>query len=490
MKVNDKAPKNYEDWIDSGHVIIPCDKKRSILTKWSDLSFKLSKEEWKAEHLGRQMALRLDKYIDFDVDNHLIKRFTSDYLKGCSAIFGRKNSPTSHYLWTGSVEPIKFILPKELSNYTKDFTHGNTLCELRHDIKQYTLVPESEYHLNNEIIEWEHYEGIQEYSGSLKLDVGKIALSTALCILYPEKGDRDNYCTAIAGVLLSHTKWTLDEIDNFIYRISVEALDDRPQDRSRKGTTHSKSNRKLGMPTIASAVGGDCTVKTIQLLFSWIGITSEAVEGQEAIGDIIEYAPDRYEIEVNGTRDGVKTKVLIEVDGPTLMKQSFFYDEVMKQAQVWIPKMKPVDFEKIMKMKFETRRKSDNYIEEASEDLIFIKHFKHYIASKSAFTEKKNLLDFQLPFYDIKKEALEFNLDSFEDFLDSKRITIKRVDLVRKVKRILKANKNKGKVNGKSCVSWKIDKWDLPREQITIEGEYKEGGEVKEIDFEADAIED
>jgi len=210
MKVNDKAPRNYEDWIDSGHVIIPCDKKRSILTKWSDLSFKLSKEEWKAEHLGRQMALRLDKYIDFDVDNHLIKRFTSDYLKGCSAIFGRKNSPTSHYLWTGSVEPIKFILPKELSNYTKDFTHGNTLCELRHDIKQYTLVPESEYHLNNETIEWEHYEGIQEYSGSLKLDVGKIALSTALCILYPEKGDRDNYCTAIAGVLLSHTKWTLD----------------------------------------------------------------------------------------------------------------------------------------------------------------------------------------------------------------------------------------------------------------------------------------
>ena len=95
-----------------------------------------------------------------------------------------------------------------------------------------------------------------------------------------------------------------------------------------------------------------------------------------------------------------------------------------------------------------------------------------------------------MPFYDIKKEALEFNLDSFEDFLDSKRITIKRVDLVRKVKRILKANKNKGKVNGKSCVSWKIDKWDLPREQITIEGEYKEGGEVKEIDFEADAIED
>ena len=56
MKVNDKAPRNYEDWIDSGHVIIPCDKKKSILAKWSDLSFKLSKEEWKAEHLGRQMA--------------------------------------------------------------------------------------------------------------------------------------------------------------------------------------------------------------------------------------------------------------------------------------------------------------------------------------------------------------------------------------------------------------------------------------------------
>ena len=62
------------------------------------------------------------------------------------------------------------------------------------------------------------------------------------------------------------------------------------------------------------------------------------------------------------------------------MKQIPFYDEVMKQAAVWVPKMKPVDFDKVMKMKFEARSTSDEYVEEAAEDMVFIKHFGQYIS--------------------------------------------------------------------------------------------------------------
>jgi hypothetical protein len=430
------------------------------------------------------MGLRLDKYIDLDIDNDFVKYFTKDYIKKCGAIFGRKNSPTNHYLWAGTVEAKKFILPRDFKNYTDKFSHGATLCEIRHDITQYTLVPETKYHTTNEVIEWEHFEGIHEYVGNLTMDVGKLALSTALCIIYPEEGDRDNFCTAIAGVLLSHTKWTLKEIDEFIYRVAVEAKDHKPEERENKGTSHSKANRKLGMPTIAQCVGNNCSVGAIQTLFSWIGITNEAVEGQAAIGDIIEYGQNRYLVKVNAVVNDKPKQVQIIVTGPTLMKQHLFYDEVISQASVWVPKMKPVEFEKIMRAKYEARSRSENYVEEANENLRFKKYFKSYIRKEKAYTDKKELYNHKLPYFDLGKSSIQFNLDMFEDYLESQKINMKRVDLVMKIQMILEGKKIHGKdPNNKSFVYWKIDKPDIDKEDILVEGEVVE--EVQQIDYEA-----
>ena len=39
-----KAPITYEDWIDLGRVIIPCDTKQSVVEKWSDPDLKLQKK--------------------------------------------------------------------------------------------------------------------------------------------------------------------------------------------------------------------------------------------------------------------------------------------------------------------------------------------------------------------------------------------------------------------------------------------------------------
>ena len=81
----------------------------------------------------------------------------------------------------------------------------------------------------------------------------------------------------------------------------------------------------------------------------------------------------------------------------------------------------------------------------------------------------------------MKKKYLEFSLDSFEDFLVEKRIKIKRVDLVMDVQKILKAKKNRGKINGISCVSWRIDNYDLAKEDLVIDGEYEEVKETERI---------
>jgi hypothetical protein len=51
-----------------------------------------------------------------------------------------------------------------------------------------------------------------------------------------------------------------------------------------------------------------------------------------------------------------------------------------------------------------------------------------------AFTDKKQLYVYKLPYYEHKDSSIYFNLDQFEDYLESQKINIKRVDLVLKYK--------------------------------------------------------
>ena len=61
--------------------------------------------------------------------------------------------------------------------------------------------------------------------------------------------------------------------------------------------------------------------------------------------------------------------------------------------------MKPADFEEIMRRKYEAREKSKDYVEDAEEDLRFVKYFKNYISEQKAYTNKKELAYFGLPYY-------------------------------------------------------------------------------------------
>ena len=469
-----KPPVNYEDWINLGKIIIPCLKGRPIAKDWQKPDFKITKEEWKNKYLHCAMGLRLDENIDFDIDNDLTKRFIDKYVKSNGAIYGRPSNPRSHYWWKGQLPKKQFVLPKELEKYYEKFPHGATLCEIRSSSSQYTIVPESKHSKADEYVKWEKYEGINEYVGNLNTDLRKVALSTALCILYASQGQRDNYCAAVAGTLLKHTKWSESEIDEFIYNLALESDDNEAEDRARKGTSGKKANRNLGMPKLAEIIG--CSTRTVAELFNWVGVEYAASGeiAQEAVGDIIEYGHDRYVVKINAFVDGLLKEKEIRVDGPTLMNQKSFYDAVIIQASVWIPKMKPTDFETIMRKKYENRTQSENYDEDSNEDLVFIKYFSQYIKNQSAFTDKINLLQYKRPHFDVTKQSLEFNLGAFEDFLVEKRVNYKRVDLVMNIQKILKAKKYRGKIKNKSCVSWRIENYDLAKEDLVIDGEYEE----------------
>jgi|TARA_R100001443_G_scaffold18657_6_gene29741 hypothetical protein len=469
----DTAPVTYEDWIDQGRIIIPCLKGTPEVKNWASPDFKITKEEWKQKYSHCEIALRLDQDTDFDIDNSYVRRFTDIYLKNKGSVFGRDSNPTSHYVWNEKLTFKQFILPKELEKFCKKFPHGNTLCEIRTDAKHYTIVPESQHSKADEIVKWESYKGFNKYPGDLKIDLGKIALSTALCILYAGKGQRDAFCTAIAGVLITKTQWSEQEINEFVYEIAIAANDEESGKRDSKGSTVKKAQRKFGMPKLAEIVG--CDTRTIAVLFSWIGI-KEAVseEAQESIGDIVEYGSDRYFVTINSIIEGTSTEKTITVDGPTLRNKKLFYDAVISKASVWIPEMKVNDFDQIMRLKYEARTKSKDYVEEAAEDNRFIKHFKNYISEEKAYTSKKELAYFGMPYYNQAKRILEFNLDKFEDYLHRQKVNVARVDLVIKCQKILKAKKNHGKFGEKSCVSWRILNQDLDKEDLIVDGEYEE----------------
>jgi|TARA_R110002074_G_scaffold49754_3_gene127092 hypothetical protein len=475
QKVNEQPLETYEHWIDSGRIIIPCLKGRPIVKNWQAPSFKISKEEWKNKYTHCAMGLRLDQDIDFDIDNELAKRFIEKYASSSSAISGRPTNPTSHYWWKGELTNKKFTLPKEFKTYYEKFPHGATLCEIRNGPSQYTIVPKSRHSKNDEDVVWEKYEGIKEYPGDLNTDLRKVALSTALCILYADQGQRDDYCTAIAGVLLKNTKWTEEEVNEFVYNLAVESDDNEAEDRATKGTSGKKAQRNFGIPKLAEIMG--CTTKTVSELFSWIGIGYETIEDTNIIGNIIEYGEDRYFVEIKRIIDGKPEIKQITVRGGEL-KQKPFGDAVMKQAQIWLIKIKDNVFNDMMRKKFNARTQSEDYVEEAAEDMVFIKHFQQYIHKEQAYTDSAALLEYKRPHFHLKKRYLEFNLNSFEDFLVDKRVGSERVDLVLNIQRILKAKKIRGRIKEKSCVRWRIDEYDIPHDDLIIEGE---ATEMKEI---------
>ena len=133
------------------------------------------------------------------------------------------------------------------------------------------------------------------------------------------------------------------------------------------------------MPKLAEIIG--FSTKTISTLFSWIGIKEATTEeARESIGEITEYGSDRYFVKVNAVVQGQPVEKTITVDGPTLRNKKLFYDAVISKASVWIPEMKPTDFEEIMRRKYEAREKSKDYVEDAEEDLRFVKHFKSVVS--------------------------------------------------------------------------------------------------------------
>jgi len=474
-----KEPISYIDWLEYGRVIIPCLKGTPRVKKYTDPDFKIEKDIWKRDYETAEIALRLDHDVDLDIDNEFVKRFIPYYIKDCGAIFGREGNPTSHYIWTNRNQiPFKqFKLPDEFEKDYKPFPHGSMICELRTEKKRYTIVPGSLHSKSKTNVRWEKFEEIREYQGNLSIDVGKVALSAALAIIYPSTGSRDDYCTAIAGILVKNSDWTDDEIDNFVSRIAEHADDEDLAKRLKKGTSSRKTNRKFGINKIHEITG--YTHKGLTGLFNWIGLFKDVSlqVSKDTIEKIEEYGANRYYVHLNVPQKNADTpgletvKKKIWIDGESLMNLKLFCDIAMSQAKVWIPRMTPKEFEEIMMAKFYNREKSKEYVKEAEEDSRFKMFFLDYLDTKGVYTDKEQLAIYKLPYYNQEKRTIEFDLNNFEKELMKNRINLKRQDLVHKVQTILKGIRDKGKYKNKSCVAWVIKGEEVEDNKLIWEGE-------------------
>ena len=473
------GPINYIDWLDLGRVIIPCLKGTPKVKKYTDPDFKIEKDIWNRDHETAEIALRLDHDVDLDIDNEFVKRFLPYYIKDCGAIFGREGNPTSHYLWTNrnQISFKQFNLPNEFEKDFKDFPHGSMICELRTEKKRYTIVPGSLHSKSKTNVRWEKFEEIREYQGNLSIDVGKVALSAALTIIYPSTGARDDYCTAIAGILVKNSDWTDDEIDNFVSRIAEHADDEDLAKRLKKGTSSRKTNRKFGINKLHEITG--YTHQNLTGLFNWIGLFKDASlqVSKDTIEKIEEYGANRYYVHLNVPQknvDGVGLKTVkkkIWIDGESLMNLKLFCDIAMSQAKVWIPRMTPKEFEEIMMAKFYSREQSKEYVKEAEEDSRFKMFFLDYLDTKGVYMDKEQLAVYKLPYYNQEKRTIEFDLNNFEKELMKNRVNLKRQDLVHKVQTILKGERDRGKYKNKSCVAWVIKGEEVEDNKLIWEGE-------------------
>ena len=110
MTFNNGSPEDPYSWINQGYDITPCKDKRPIVSGWQNKTFKFN--QWEDNYMPFQIGLKLNGLVDFDIDNHFIRRFVKRYLKfgvRGGASYGRQGNPESHYLFLGDLKPKKFV---------------------------------------------------------------------------------------------------------------------------------------------------------------------------------------------------------------------------------------------------------------------------------------------------------------------------------------------------------------------------------------------
>ena len=260
-----------QEYIENKYPIIPCYKneRRPKGDEWEE------KETGKLERFipGDNIGIHLIGFIDLDIDNPIVHKFIRRIKTLGCAVYGRKSNPESHLLFKGNAEYKKFTMHKSLETWYKKFRKAKTILEIRSGKGLQSIGPGSI--IDDEEVRWDKYIAPGEYPGDIRKDMELVVFATMLSIIYPDKGERDDFCYAIACLLKKWGNWTEEKINSFIFELSEASEPPETRDRNsikeNFGTKAYKENKPKGLPTLIEQM--NYPEDGIKDIFKVVGIT-------------------------------------------------------------------------------------------------------------------------------------------------------------------------------------------------------------------------
>jgi hypothetical protein len=258
--------KTIEQYKENNFPIIPCKRNSRVPIG----------EEWQKTNIefqpGDNIGLHLTEHIDIDVDNIICHKFLASIKQRGCAIYGRQSNPESHLIFKGQTKYEKYVMDQSFAPWFNKYRKKATILEIRSGKGKQSIVPGSI--IDDELVEWNRYIEPEEYPGNLQKDIELVVFATMLSIIYPAKGQRDDFCYAIACLLMKWGKWSEDKINTFIYELSEASEPPETRDRNsikdKHGTKAYKGNKPKGLPWLINEAG--YTEQGIKRIFEVIGI--------------------------------------------------------------------------------------------------------------------------------------------------------------------------------------------------------------------------
>ena len=258
--------KTIEQYRENNFPIIPCKRNSRVPIG----------EEWQKTNIefqpGDNIGLHLTEHIDIDVDNIICHKFLASIKQRGCAIYGRQSNPESHLIFKGQTKYEKYVMDQSFAPWFNKYRKKATILEIRSGKGKQSIVPGSI--IDDELVEWNRYIEPEEYPGNLQKDIELVVFATMLSIIYPAKGQRDDFCYAIACLLMKWGKWSEDKINTFIYELSEASEPPETRDRNsikdKHGTKAYKGNKPKGIPWLINEAG--YPEQGIKRIFEVIGI--------------------------------------------------------------------------------------------------------------------------------------------------------------------------------------------------------------------------
>jgi hypothetical protein len=293
---SDGAPRTIKEWHDMGYTMIPCNPEGVPLVKgWADDGYDSRVSTIPEDYFLRKkilgvLGLRLKDKVDYDIDNPIMQKFIAGRIV-CGAKFGRQSNPLSHLLFEGTTKNEEVIVPAAFEKYFKHFPHGRRLLDIRSGQDHFTYVPGGlrphKKNMGSEVLEWLNFTGFMKYDTRTNAIMKEICLQTALSVMFPATGQRDNYISSIAGILAKHTDWSDEKINTFCFDLAFKSGSDNPSRYASKGTDARKpDNKHFGIPKLAEVL--EVTPADVSKLFGWVGVK----DASSMFSDLVVYNTD------------------------------------------------------------------------------------------------------------------------------------------------------------------------------------------------------